>query len=173
MIREGMTVNDAAREWVGGFDAIQQGMIKKLMSYEPEEWSEITLPAVGNRVYVYEDSCGGEIVKKGASKFRVKLDRDGREIWVEPDDFEVENDERLPMWGTMWSFHDPCDCRWLETEEGLEVMSRCGFRIYESEEFGRFFGIDGAGFDFYEAYWIPLYKVRGLKWHDPKTEEAA
>ena len=50
-------------------------------------------------------------------------------------------------------------------------MSNCGFRIYESEEFGYFFGIDGAGYDFYESHWEPLYKARGLHWHDPQAEE--
>lgn len=37
-------------------------------------------------------------------------------------------------------------------------MSQCGFRIFRSEEFGYFFGIDGAGYDFYEAHWIPLIR---------------
>lgn len=27
-------------------------------------------------------------------------------------------------------------------------------------------GIDGAGYDFYEAHWIPLYEARGLHWHE-------
>ena len=44
-------------------------------------------------------------------------------------------------------------------------MADCGFRIYEQEDYGYIFGIDGAGYDFYEAHWIPLYKARGLKWH--------
>ena len=50
-------------------------------------------------------------------------------------------------------------------------MSRCGFRIYESEEFGYFFGIDGAGYSFYDEHWVPLYRARGLHWHDPATEK--
>lgn len=45
-------------------------------------------------------------------------------------------------------------------------MADCGFRIYESDDFGGYiFGIDGAGYDFYDAHWIPLYKARGLRWH--------
>ena len=75
------------------------------------------------------------------------------------------------MWGTMWSFGDGCDDWWLEEKNGIELMSQCGFRIYESEEFGYFFGIDGAGYDFYESHWIPLYKARGLQWHETETEE--
>ena len=174
MIEKGMTIKDVAHQWVREFDAIQQGMIKKLMDAEPDDWNEITLPVAGNRVYVYDESESGEVIKQGKSKdkFRVKLDS-GKEIWVKKGDFEIEFDERLPMWGTMWSFSDSLDTHWLEEEDGLEAMSECGFRIFESEEFGCFFGIDGAGYDFYEAHWIPLYKARGLKWHDPETEVKA
>ena len=75
----------------------------------------------------------------------------------------------LPMWGTMWSFSEPLDDWWLEEKNGLEAMARCGFRIYRQEDYGYIFGIDGAGYDFYEDHWIPLYKERGIQWHD--TEE--
>ena len=75
------------------------------------------------------------------------------------------------MWGTMWSFGDSCDDWWLEEDNGIELMSQCGFRIYENEEFGYFFGIDGAGYDFYAEHWIQLYKARGLEWHETETEE--
>lgn len=75
----------------------------------------------------------------------------------------------LPMWGTMWSFSEPMDDWWLEEKNGLEAMARCGFRIYRQEDYGYIFGIDGAGYDFYEDHWIPLYKERGIQWHD--TEE--
>lgn len=74
------------------------------------------------------------------------------------------------MWGTMWSFGDGCDDWWLEDGDGIRIMSECGFRIYEHEEFGYFFGIDGCGYDFYEAHWLPLYNARGLQWHDELAE---
>lgn len=93
--------------------------------------------------------------------------------WREVTVFDEDADrymERLPMWGTMWSFGDRLDDWWLEEKGGIEAMSRCGFRIYESDEHGFFFGIDGAGYDFYEAHWIPLYKERGLQWHKDETD---
>lgn len=77
-----------------------------------------------------------------------------------------EDANYLPMWGTMWSFGDSADDYWLEEEDGLELMAKCGFRIYEQEDFGYLFGIDGAGYSFMEAHWIPLYKARGLHWHE-------
>ena len=48
-------------------------------------------------------------------------------------------------------------------------MSEYCFRIFEHDDFGYFFGIDDAGYDFYAAHWIPLYKARGVQWH--KTAE--
>lgn len=74
------------------------------------------------------------------------------------------------MWGWLWQFGDSADDYWLEELDGIRIMSECGFRIYEHEEWGYFFGIDGAGYDFYEAHWEPLYRARGLQWHDPKAE---
>lgn len=78
---------------------------------------------------------------------------------------EDEYREFLPMWGTLWAFSDPTDIWWLEEKDGIATMSKLGFRIYHHDEWGYFFGIDGAGYDFYEAHWIPLYKARGLHWH--------
>ena len=74
----------------------------------------------------------------------------------------------LPAWGTMWSFHDSADNGWFEFEydEAIKAMSDCGFRVYESDDYGYFFGIDGYGYDFYEHHWVPLYEARGLQWHE-------
>lgn len=100
-------------------------------------------------------------------------------VFDHPDDWEevtiFENDDVpydfLPIWGVMWSFGDSCDDYWLEEENGIEIMSKLGFRIYHHEEFGYFFGIDGAGYDFYSEHWIPLYKARGLHWHKEEGDE--
>lgn len=174
MRREGMTIREAAQEWVREFNAIDQGMIQKLMEVSPEDWTEVTRPHCGDRVYVYdppEDEHRGEVENclEKADVYLINLD-DGNTVEIGEEDFEVERDDSLPMWGTMWSFGDSCDDWWLEEDDGIQIMSSCGFRIFHSEEFGWFFGIDGAGYDFYEAHWIPLYKKRGLKWHDPETE---
>ncbi|MBQ8135340.1 MAG: hypothetical protein IJ711_00105 [Lachnospiraceae bacterium] len=174
MIKNGMTVDEAAHRWVSEFSRYPYDMIKTLMRNHPDDWHEVTLPTVGDRVYVYDESESGEIVKCHKDrKYTVELDNGRKRKVLSPDDFEVENDTILPMWGTLWAFGDSCDDWWITEEDGLRKMSECGFRIYEHDEWGLFFGIDGCGYDFYEAHWIPLYKVRGLQWHDPETEEAS
>lgn len=173
------TVRDATEAWVHEMNAVPQGMILELMSLHPDDWTEVTKPRTGNRAYVYEipdevDSTTHEGEVKSyndeSELYCIELD-DGKLVSAEADDFEVEYDGVLPMWGTMWSFGDSADDWWLEEDDGIRVMSDCGFRIYESEEFGYFFGIDGAGYSFYEEHWKPLYKARGLQWHDPQAEE--
>lgn len=181
MLRTGMTIYEATSEWVREMNAIQQGMIAKMMKSDIDEWTEVTAPKPGDQVYVYEvpeelDTLehGGEIVSydEESDLYCIEL-YDGKKVSAAAEDFEVEYDGYLPMWGTMWSFGDSADDYWLEEMGGIRIMSECGFRIYEHEEFGYFFGIDGAGYDFYEAHWIPLYKARGLQWHDPNAEKEA
>ena len=164
---------DAVRAFVSELNAIRVDIISVLMKYEPDGWMELTMPAVGDRVCVdsvdIEDTTAdeGEVVKADGEnyKYKIKMD-DGVVIDVSGDDFYVLYDDKLPMWGYLWQFSDPCDIEWIKNRDGVIVMSELGFRIYEHNEYGVFFGIDGAGFDFYEAYWTPLYDARGLKWHD-------
>ena len=175
MLREGMTRLEAAQVWVNGFNAVPTPMIAKLMQADPDDWCEVTCPTVGDRVYVFETGSGKVIEVYKETLCKVKLD-DGKTWRGHMSLMEVECDDGLPMWGTMWSFGDSCDEHWLDDRygyDGIMAMSQCGFRIFKSFEFGYFFGIDGAGYDFYEAHWLPLYKARGLTWHDPKTDSEA
>lgn len=165
MLKKGMTINDAAHEWVREFNCIDLNMVAKLMQYEPDDWEEVTELAVFNRVFVYSEGESGEVTMRHGDIFTVKLDT-GETVEVDRTDIELELDTVLPMWGSMWSFDDWTDNYWLENKGGIQLMSDCGFRIYHSEEFGYFFGVDGAGYDFYESHWIPLYEARGLHWHD-------
>lgn len=160
------TINDAAHAWVAEFNAIPMAIIDKLLEANSEELHEITPPSVGDRVFVFNspaDEDTGEIIEHNENIYTIKLD-DGTTCDLEAGDFEVQHDEVLPMWGTMWAFGDSIDNWWLE-DGGLQIMADCGFRIYEQEDYDYIFGIDGAGYSFYDEHWIPLYKARGLKWH--------
>ena len=159
-----MTILEATRYWVRGFNAFPQPMISQLIAYSPESWQEITLTSVGDSVFVYEISQRGEIISRNDSSYTVSL-YDGDTMTITSDDFEICYDYALPIWGTMWSFDNSSDIAWLDTDKGLATMSDCGFRIFFHDDFSYLFGIDGTGYDFYEEHWIPLYLARGLQWH--------
>ena len=171
------TRKEAVYAWVSTFNAIPRSIIKKLMKLDCDEVREITPPSAGDYVHIeYGEHRGegGEILhyNRDEEQYEIKLDGGDETITLAADDFEVERDGVLPTWGTMWSFGDSRDDWWLEERNGLQVMADCGFRVYEQEDYGYIFGIDGYGYDFYEAHWIPLYRARGLKWSEEDREEA-
>lgn len=85
-------------------------------------------------------------------------------VQVDYYDVDAERDGWLPMWGTLWTFGCALDEDWARSNP--ELVADCGFRIFEDNETGDIYiGIDGAGYDFYEAHWVPLYEARELKWH--------
>lgn len=173
MLKDRVTIQQAAERWVQGFmNQFPVNMIEKLIECDLDSWNEITFPRAGDRAYVYRCSELGRVKGKSGDAYIVKLDTGGT-VELSLDDFCVERDSLLPMWGTMWQFRDSVDDYWLENMGGVQALTNCGFRVYESYEFGYFFGIDGAGYDFYESHWIPLYKARRLQWHDPILEQEA
>lgn len=166
------TIKEAAREWVKEMNTIPMGVVEKLMGEDYEGVREITPPSKYDRITIYSGEYSGESGEIEAydgetEMYVVNLDN-GETVQVAENEFDREDYGGLPMWGTMWAFGDSCDDWWLENG-GLQLMADCGFRIYEQEDYGYIFGIDGAGYDFYESHWIPLYKARGLHWH--KEEE--
>ena len=170
-----MTLREAAELWVSrDMTRIPLSVVEKLCTIS--DYSDITeiTPAVKHsRVWSNEHQGIGEIVKMvenddGDLIATVEFENGDRHE-VQLEDLSVENEEGLPMWGTMQAFEDNCDSEWLDDEENLRKMAECGFRIFESEDYGYIFGIDGAGYSFYDEYWIPLYRARGLRWHDEEV----
>lgn len=173
-----MTLREAAELWVNrDMTAIPLSVVEKLIKVsEYNDILEETPVSVGCRVWSDENRDMGEVLKifekeneEGETEMFavVCLDNEEDEIELPIEDLTREEEEGLPMWNTMWAFNDPCDQDWVE--DNLYTLAACGFRIYESEDFGYIFGIDGAGYDFYEDHWIPLYKARGLQWHDKEA----
>lgn len=168
-----MTIREACELWVSrDMNAIPQSVLVKLQQLDPDDIEEITPITKADRVYVCSAGEMGEVIAidEDAEEYTVQLDN-GETITTEGFDLEREDYDRFPMWGSMWSFSCSFDEDWALSH--LEEMAACGFRLYESEDYGLVFDIDAAGFDFYEAFWVPLYKARGLHWHDEAEEKEA
>lgn len=138
---------DGTRAWVREFNAIPQSFIVK--AYGVDLFDEVEILGSPELECAY---CGAEN-EKGATQ----CESCGSEEDLLPK-------LALPMWGTMWTFGEKLDEDWAR--DNAEVLAECGFYVYESDELGVFIGIDGAGYDFYDAHWVPLYEKRGLKWHN-------
>jgi hypothetical protein len=53
----------------------------------------------------------------------------------------------------------------------VDCAVESGFDVFESPDLNGFIlGIDGGGYDFIEAHWIPLYLSLGLQWHEHEPE---
>ena len=70
-------------------------------------------------------------------------------------------DEMEPMWSTaFWFEGNRLMCKFVEQEQ--ERINDIGFSILYDGADGDVplaLGIDGAGYDFYEAHWVPLYDL--------------
>jgi len=145
-----LTVKEATEKWVGEFNRIPLSLIEK--AYPNME--DIHILSTEKEC----SNCGNNVYELNDEKEKVCDSCD--EV------HEFYDVYGFPMWGTVWTFGDGLDDDWIR--KNLDVVADCGIWVYESEELGIFFGIDGAGYDFYENHWIPLYEARGLKWHTEK-----
>lgn len=174
-----LTKRQAVEKMVDGFNAVKQSLIEKAYPY-CDGFDEITPQKiyVGDTVdYVGDEYCLGDdtcltVIGVHGDVLVLELTNEddvedyGQEIEVRRNECEwEENDYRdgwLPMWGWLWTV-DSFTEKWIYNN--LEKMADLGFRIYEDEDAEIFIGIDGAGYDFYEEHWIPLYDAMGLQWH--------
>lgn len=127
-----------------------------------------------------EDACRAWVATFDAIPQRMALQ--GDDIWENWEFFGRLNDEtseeygeeygpvEIPMWGWFWMMSHSSDEKWLD--ENREAVADLGFTIIENYDEGwLLLGIDGAGYDFYDAHWLPLYDLRGMKWHEGAWDE--
>ena len=153
-------IREKTIEWVAKMSEYPTDMVETCMCADPESWYEVTEPQVGDRVLVYDGKLAGygEISLRSGNLYMVEPDASDDEegALLRREEFDVIRDSKLPMWGVMWSFGKILDEVWLE-DGGLRKMSDCGFRIFEHDDWGYFFGINGGGYNFWDEHWIPLY----------------
>jgi hypothetical protein len=169
MLREKMTIKEATEHWVRGFNAIPQSLLVKAFSDDVDNFAELTAVTVGEYVWSNEHQGQFEVISIDYENETAIIEVDEEETEVNLNDLHLEKDDYFPMWGTMWTFEERLDEDWAR--ENINILSQCGFRIYEEQENGDIYiGIDGAGYNFYDEHWIPLYRARGLHWHNEEEK---
>lgn len=167
-----MTVRKATESWVGQFNHVPGSVIEKLGEIDDsvilsnsDLFRLIASPTVdclgcGLR---YEGDLSLEELEQAHADGRGVAcghcsDNDGS-CWTLglPDTFPCG-------WSTLFAPKDSSDIDWLR--DHAEEVAKLGFYVFDSEDFGVLLGIDAGGFDFYDAYWMPLYRLRGLRWHN-------
>ena len=167
------TIREAAEKWIGGFSSVPGPFIEKLVKYD-------------KAVSYYDSDSFRLIASPYIECAYCKTCFDGNQSLAELKTAQSQgkgiacqycNDNKgddwttgypryeFPCgWGTLFAPKDSSDIRWFS--ENAHEVAKLGFHVFESEDWDILLGIDAGGFDFYEAFWIPLYKLRGLKWHE-------
>lgn len=75
-----------------------------------------------------------------------------------------------PIWNTWFVPAYGFEAGWIE--EHKEKVADCGFTlIFDADDHSLFaLGVDSAGYSFTDEHWLPLYRARGLRWHNTGEE---
>ena len=141
---------EACRMWLREFSMIPVALLEKAYPYG--EGIEVLAPTIEQfREEYYKENCIGEVCEECYSEHCS----------------EQYNEEIpfIPMWGWVFAPNSSLDAEWIK-RNASKIYEECGIIVYETDEIGVFLGINGAGYDFYETHWLPLYRLRGLKWHE-------
>jgi len=121
------------------------------------------------RVYTSEEDCARLWVNEAFDNVSDDLVLGQSDFWETWEFYEADDEGsglvpcEPPMWGTYFHIADSCDYRWVESN--IEAIARLGFTLIYEDGYLWGLGIDGAGYSFYEAHWVPLYRLRGFQWH--------
>lgn len=123
--------------------ALRAALIDRLICENPEILDEISMP---------DD-----------------VDQDDFYEWLEAEKEdeviqEFDESEHYPMWSTLFEAKDNFLSR--KVAESVDELYELGIGVIEHPDFNSMLFIGGAGYDFYEAHWIPMYIMFG--WIEPK-----
>jgi hypothetical protein len=167
----------AARRLVGGFSAIPHEWASLVAQHIDEEEC-CALPMWGT-LFKVEDSCDERGIRKMLQPIGVSTSDDITDIrdFIEDKGLDVDPDDHL--WGEpedgdydLEMVVDAVNEAWRDSyDEDCHLADSGWQRVGDTGILAREFdgnillGINGAGYDFYESHWTPLYLALGYKWH--------
>lgn len=75
--------------------------------------------------------------------------------------------DNAPDWLTLWAIDG------IPSYGEIDLYNDCGISVYETESGLFYIGINGCGYDFYDAHWLPLYRKKGICWHSTESSWVA
>jgi len=160
------TEMEACRAWVDSFSRIPGSLLER--AYKDDQ-DELKLLAGGART---SDCCGVEAEERPKTRAEEKDGDTAEHVYKcsecdKPCGWSWGGAQYAwpAGWGTLFNPGDSSDEDWI-TQNADRIADECGFVVYECDEVGTLLGIDGGGYDFYEQHWLPLYRLRGLEWHE-------
>jgi hypothetical protein len=168
-----MNIKEATNKWINEFNFVSEALIKNAVGDDLSDWIDLTQNVITAGDTVYHDGEDWEVLEVDGEFLTLEPLDDELEI-IEVKAWEVEPEEDyysglFPMWGTLFNPKSGLDEEWIQNN--LEKVKECGLRAFEYYPTGDIFlGVDGAGYSFMDNHWIPLYKARGLQWHDFEEE---
>ncbi len=161
------TPNTAAGRWVASFDWLPASLIGKLTShdeavsyYDSQTFRLVASPwsACMGCGRAYEGNLTLEELRGQADTVRAvpceHCDDSSEGVWERGRPIHG-----FPCaWSTLYAPRSGEDHRWIESH--LPEIAALGFYVFDSEDIGYLLGIDGAGYDFFETLWNPLWELR-------------
>jgi len=149
--RKDKKIRKACEKWVKEWSCIPTELLERAYG-ETFDDIEIIAPEFEDykKEYIKDGYCDGD-----CESCRYENCRDSY----------FEDVPKIPAWGWVFVPKEEIDQRWLKACAEI-IADWCDVIVYYTEEIGYYIGFNGAGYDFYDAHWIPLYILRGLKWHE-------
>ena len=166
------TEREATQEWLREFNFVPGSVIEKLVRYdEAVSYYDSDAFRLIASPLIECPGCYGHYEGAFSLSELQNADARGQGVRCEHCQYNRGGDWQMGRpryafpcgWGTLFAPRDSCDIDWFK--EHADAIAKLGFYVFESEDWDILLGIDAGGFDFYEAYWIPLYRLRGLRWH--------
>jgi len=169
-------------------DTEPEGLLRekmKLPEYQSEEWNEIKRD-VENRIahdfndvplenlerineYWFEDVVHVEVSDNDIKDYLGVKSLDGvDEGQIDDAKESLDMEQSEIMWGTLFEAKDTMLAEKILANDE-KIINGLGFTIIDMSrsdkvdayQTGVFLGINGAGYDFYEQHWVPLYRLFG------------
>ena len=97
-----------------------------------------------------------------------KFKKQHSESEIEDAKQELMDEQREIMWGTLFEAKDTMlaekikeNSEALINDAGITIVDMSNSDKADSYQTGVFLGINGAGYDFYEQHWVPMYRIFG------------